>query len=64
MIISALANSLRTLAKVSGANRSAKSFDLASSLALPPWQIDKARRQLAGWTPATLAGAVVVLAQG
>lgn len=63
MIISAIAGSLRTLAKVSGANRSANSFNLASSLGLPPWQIEKARRQLAGWTPATLAGAVVALAQ-
>ena len=63
MIISAIAGSLRTLAKVSGANRSAKSFELASALGLPPWQIDKARRQLAGWTPATLAGAVVALSQ-
>ena len=63
MIISAIAGSLRTLAKVSGASRGAKSFDLASSLALPPWQIDKARSRLAGWSPASLAGAVVVLAQ-
>jgi len=63
MIISAIAGSLRTLAKVSGASRGAKSFDLASTLALPPWQIDKARKQLTGWTPASLAGAVVVLAQ-
>ena len=63
MIISAIAGSLRTLAKVSGANRSAKSFELAATLGLPPWQIDKARRQLAGWTPATLAGAVVALSQ-
>jgi DNA polymerase-3 subunit delta len=63
LIITALAGSLRTLAKVSGASRGAKSFDLASSLGLPPWQIDKARRQLSGWTPSTLAGAVVALAQ-
>ena len=63
MIISAIAGSLRTLAKVSGESRGAKSFDLASKLALPPWQIDKARKQLSGWTPASLAGAVVVLAQ-
>ena len=63
MIISAIAGSLRTLAKVSGANRGSKSFELASSLGLPPWQIDKARRQLAGWSPASLAGAVVVLSQ-
>lgn len=63
MIISALAGSLRALAKVSGANRGVKSFELAGALGLSPWQIDKARRQLSGWTPATLAGAVIALAQ-
>ena len=63
MIISALAGSLRALAKVSGANRGVKSFELSATLGLSPWQIDKARRQLSGWTPATLAGAVVALAQ-
>ena len=63
LITSALAGSLRTLAKVSGAPRGAKSFDLAGPLGLAPWQIDKARRQLSKWTPATLAGAVVAVAQ-
>lgn len=63
LIISAIAGSLRTLAKVSGANRGSKSFELASSLGLPPWQIEKARRQLSGWSPASLAGAVVALSQ-
>jgi DNA polymerase-3 subunit delta len=63
LITSALAGSLRTLAKVSGASRGAKSFDLAGPLGLAPWQIDKARRQLSKWTPATLAGAVVAVAQ-
>jgi len=63
LITSALASSIRTLAKVSGASRGVKSFDLASSLGLPPWQIDKARRQLQGWNPATLSAAVVALAQ-
>ena len=63
MIISALAGSLRALAKVSGANRGSKSFELAGPLGLSPWQIDKARRQLSGWSPATLAGAVAALAQ-
>jgi len=63
LITSALASSIRTLAKVSGASRGVKSFDLASSLGLPPWQIDKARRQLQGWNPATLSAAVVTLAQ-
>jgi len=63
LITSALAGSLRTLAKVSGASRGSKSFDLAGPLGLAPWQIDKARRQLSKWTPATLAGAVVAVAQ-
>ena len=63
LITSALAGSLRTMAKVSGASRGSKSFDLAGPLGLAPWQIDKARRQLSKWTPATLAGAVVAVAQ-
>ena len=63
LVISAIAGSLRTLAKVSGASRGLKSFDLASSLGLPPWQIEKARRQLGGWSPLTLAAAVVTIAQ-
>lgn len=63
LITSALAGSLRTLAKVSGASRGVKSFELAGPLGLAPWQIDKARRQLSKWTPATLAGAVVAVAQ-
>jgi len=63
MIISALAGSLRAVAKVSGVNRSVKSFELAGPLGLSPWQIDKARRQLAGWTPGTLSDAVIALSQ-
>lgn len=63
LITSALASSIRTLAKVSGASRGVKAFDLASTLALPPWQIDKARRQLHGWSPLTLSQAVITLAQ-
>ena len=63
LITSARAGSLRTLAKVSGASRGVKSFDLAGPLGLAPWQIDKARRQLSKWTPSTLAGAVVAVAQ-
>ena len=50
------------MAKVSGANRSAKSFELAGQLGMAPWQIDKARRQLHRWSPAALADAVGVIA--
>ena len=62
LIVSALAASIRTMAKVSSLPRSSNSYQAASSLGLPPWQIDKARRQLAGWTPTTLSGAVTALA--
>ena len=63
LIVSAIAASIRTMAKVSGTSRGLKSFDLASQLGLPPWQIDKARRQLSGWSENALARSVIVLAQ-
>ena len=63
LVVNAISTSLRTLAKVSGASRGVKSFELAGSLGLAPWQIDKARRQLAGWTPGGLSAAVIALAR-
>ncbi len=63
MITSAIASSLRSLAKVSGVNRGVKSFELAGQLGMAPWQIDKARRQLNRWSPAQLADAVGAIAQ-
>lgn len=62
LIVSAIASSLRTLAKVSGQSSSSKSFELASILALPPWQIDKARRQLTAWSEIGLTKAVIAIA--
>jgi DNA polymerase-3 subunit delta len=63
MITSAIASSLRGVAKVSGINRAQKSFELAGELAMAPWQIDKARRQLSGWNSNTLSEAVVAIAK-
>ena len=63
MITSAIASSLRSLAKVSGANRATKSFELAGPLGMAPWQIDKARRQLHRWSPGAMADAVGAIAQ-
>jgi DNA polymerase-3 subunit delta len=63
MVTSAIASSLRNLAKVSGTNRGAKSFELAGELGMAPWQIDKARRQLSGWTPRGIASAVEAVAK-
>ncbi len=63
MVTSAIASSLRSLAKVSGVNRGIKSFELAAQLGMAPWQIDKARRQLQHWTPRGIARAVGAIAQ-
>lgn len=63
MITSAIASALRSIAKVSGANRSVKSFELAGQLGMAPWQIDKARRQLHRWSPGAMADAVGAIAQ-
>jgi len=63
MIVSALTSSIRTLAKVSGAPRNANAFQLAGSLGLAPWQIDKARRQISKWSPALIAFSVQELAK-
>ncbi len=62
MVTSAIASALRSLAKVSGAASGAKSFELAGQLGMAPWQIDKARRQLQGWTPRGLSKAVQAIA--
>jgi DNA polymerase-3 subunit delta len=63
MITSAIASALRALAKVSGTNRGAKSFELAGALGMAPWQIDKARRQLSLWSPRRISNAVAAIAQ-
>ncbi len=63
MITSAIASSLRGIAKVSGSNRGQKSFELAGEVGMAPWQIDKARRQLNGWNANTLTAAVAAIAK-
>ena len=63
MIVSALASSVRTLAKVGSAPRNANAYQLASSLGLAPWQIEKARRQLSRWSPQLISFSIKELAQ-
>ena len=63
MITSAIASALRGIAKVSGTNRGQKSFELAGELGMAPWQIDKARRQLNGWSAQTLTEAISAIAK-
>lgn len=59
-VVAALAMKLRTLAKVAGLRGRGTS---ASDLGLAPWQVDRARRDLASWTPEGLATAITATAQ-
>lgn len=59
-IVAAFAMKVRTMAKVSGARGSGA--QLASSLGMAPWQVDRARRDLAGWDDAGLARTIEALA--
>jgi DNA polymerase III subunit delta len=49
-IADALADGVRTVARVASAGRGS-AFQLASSLGMPAWKIEKAQRQARGWTP-------------
>jgi DNA polymerase-3 subunit delta len=60
-IVAVIAVKIRGLAKVSAAGRGT-SAALAGELGMAPWQIDRARRELSGWTDAGLGEAVLALA--
>ena len=60
-LVAVLALGLRSLAKVSSVG-SMRSVDAARELAMAPWQVDKARRQLRGWSPQGLARAIEAVA--
>lgn len=60
-LVAAIAMKVRGLAKVSAARRG-PAAQLAGELGMAPWQIDRARRELQGWTDDGLAVAVLALA--
>jgi len=60
-IVAVLAQQLRQLAKVGGAGRG-RSADLARDLGMAPWQIDKARRALQGWSADALGRSIEAVA--
>ena len=60
-IVAVLAQQLRQLVRVGAAGRG-RSVDVARDLGLAPWQVDKARRALGGWTPEALAGSITAVA--
>ncbi|GAB3616995.1 DNA polymerase III subunit delta [Okibacterium endophyticum] len=60
-IVAAFASKLRTMAKLAGSRGS--SGDLAKRFGLAPWQVDRARRDLNGWTDEGLARCISMLAE-
>jgi DNA polymerase III subunit delta len=63
LITSALAQNLRSLAKVGGAPRGKSGAALAAELGMPPWKVDRVRQQLRGWTPQGVACALQAIAE-
>lgn len=62
LITSALAQGVRSLAKVGSAPRGRGGAALASELGMPPWKVDRVRKQLRGWTPGGVARALTAVA--
>jgi len=61
-IADALADGVRTVARVAAAGRG-NAYQLASSLGLPAWKIERAQRQSRGWTPDGLIDAMQAAAE-
>jgi len=61
LVADALADGIRTVAKVSGA-RAGNGFTLAGELGMPPWKIDRARTAARHWSETGLARAMEVVA--
>ncbi|SCF44654.1 DNA polymerase III subunit delta [Micromonospora saelicesensis] len=61
-IADALADGVRTVARVASAGRGSP-YQLASSLGMPAWKIERAQRQGRGWTPEGLVQAMQAAAE-
>ena len=61
-IADALADGVRTVARVASAGRGSP-YQLASSLGMPAWKIERAQRQARGWTPEGLVDAMRAAAE-
>jgi DNA polymerase III subunit delta len=61
-IADALADGVRTVARVASAGRG-NSYQLASSLGMPAWKVERAQRQARGWSAAGLAAAMQATAR-
>lgn len=63
LVTSAMAASLRAIARVAGASRGLRREDLAGDLGIAPFQVDKARRQVPSWSAQGVARAITAVAQ-
>ena len=61
-IADALADGVRTVARVASAGRG-NAYQMASSLGMPAWKIERAQRQARGWTPEGLVDAMRAAAE-
>lgn len=59
-IVAALAMKMRALAKVAAARGRGLN---AAALGMAPWQVDRARKELAQWTPDGIADAITAIAE-
>ena len=60
-LVAAIASKLRTMARVAGSREPAGA--LAARLGLKDWQVDRARRDLSGWSESTLGMAIQAAAR-
>jgi DNA polymerase-3 subunit delta len=63
LINSALAQGVRSIARVASAPRGLRDADLARDLKMPAWKLDRVRQQMRGWTPDGIAIALRALAE-
>jgi DNA polymerase III subunit delta len=61
LVADALADGIRTIARVSGAGRG-NPYQLASTLGMPPWKVKRAQSQARGWSEAGLRTALRLVA--
>ena len=62
-IADALADGVRTIARVASAGRGGNAYQLASKLGMPAWKIEKAQRMARGWSPDGLVDAMAAAAR-
>ncbi len=62
VIADALADGVRTIARVASAGRANNEFHLANRLGMPPWKVKRAQTQMRGWSEPGVRQALKVVA--